>query len=357
MFIRIGPARHRGGHCSVLLGLLLLSSCDLPKPVAPGVEMSPRIVHLFPEGSGAGRINNRGEVLISTEAGQFIWSRSAGYRAIPDEQWRALNDRGELVGTRGSAPDRQAIYWPGSGPVQVLPPPPGHHDAAASDINDFGVIVGGAFDPEFPAYERTGARVPVVWDGMEPSLLPIDPVFADYYASLEATAVNDFGDIVGTGTAPTSWIVAAWRNRQPTSGGGVDINNVGQVIGNGFNKEDQYDVRSSLSSLWKPAAPAAPIGPSAYSVTARAINDLGVVVGGFRYPDVDWEDNPYGWGPMLPFRWTHGSGLEPLPLPEGATGGTAGAVNALGLITGTVYRQEGSVISWNRGVIWATLHR
>ena len=168
--------------------------------------------------SGAADINNRGQVVGSS-------ATVAGFEAILWEHGNlmslgdlpggatnsgaaAINELGTVVGTGSTARGFRAFVWR-NGVMRQLRLPPELQQAAsagASDINQSGVIVGGA---------GGGIGIPLVWPSRnkEALVLPIPTLFTDAIAS----AVNDRGDIVGTAfiveegsDEPTSAVI--WRN-------------------------------------------------------------------------------------------------------------------------------------------------
>ncbi|HEX8454070.1 MAG TPA: DUF3466 family protein [Longimicrobium sp.] len=106
----------------------------------------------------------------------------------------AINDRGAVVGSSGSwgshrrYQDWVAFIWTAEGGVISIPRPADTDVAAATDINNLNEVVGSA---HLLGYNRSHAWVWRKETGTE--LLP-----AMGQANSTATAINDWGDIIGT---------------------------------------------------------------------------------------------------------------------------------------------------------------
>lgn len=319
-----------------------------PRPFSIGfdlvsreIQMPARVLELHPPGatrSWAIAINNRGEVLIGSDAGHFIWSAETGFRAIPESDWQAMNDAGHVVGTRGSHPATEAVFWPGSGPVRVLALPAEREYANANDINNAGIIVGKA---GWRGTDGFQARQSIRWESAttvgEPLHGPND-------------AINDVGDVVGVidfidGFYPRYSLWTAGEDRG--SPGGLDINNAGQTIRTYPHQQNEQEWVQSR--FWSPESGDSNIGPSRMSVTSNALNNHGLVVGKFRH---GFGGGSYEWGPDIPFHWAAGREMEPLELPDGFEGGAAIDVNDFGQIAGTAFETFYYGGQTPRAVLW-----
>jgi uncharacterized membrane protein len=329
------------------IDVLAAPSCRAPGALRP--------IQLLPPGataSGASAINNRGEVLVSSDVGSFLWSATAGYRAIPREAWRGVNDQGQLFGVRGRSPDRQAVFWPGSGEVRVLPLLPGQTDPDAAAMNNVGTIVGSVYDPAYPGVFGPGARVPIVWEGGIPRILSPEygPDSRVDYGSWGAYGINDRGDILGSGTSEDKISAMVWENGQQgqlinSQVYAIALNNVRQAIFGNIEKFGGDYLK--YVDVWSPPDNWVGISSRRYDVRARAINDHGVVVGYLDHRD-DLGDLV---GPVTPFRWSSKSGVEDLPLPDGSTGGVASDVNEQGQVVGTTRHDNvGRAVLWSSEV-------
>src|SRR5688572_17150416 len=176
------------------------------------------------ERSRAIAVNDLGEVVVvDDETGAaFLWSAASGFQPIPIESPRAVNNQSQVVGTNGQYGESVPLLWSPSGGLQSLALPAGYAHAVAYDINNAGVIVGGAV-----AYP---AALPLRWVGGVP-----DPLFLPedlYGPPSPANAVNDRGDVVGT-VWPESYVYSLiWPNDGdvPVQAGGLvhDINDARQ---------------------------------------------------------------------------------------------------------------------------------
>ena len=104
----------------------------------------------------------------------------------------AINNHGRAVGGAHDAHGRdRAVIWSGTRPMD-LGTLPRHHSSGASDINDFGLVVGASYASE------EGAAV--LWeDGMISDLN--DRITPDAgWRLYQAVAINNSGQVIGTGT-------------------------------------------------------------------------------------------------------------------------------------------------------------
>lgn len=148
-----------------------------------------------------------------------------------------INDSGVVVGAASSSGGYRGFVWSGNGPMEALATPPGTTEAFAQAINNKGQIVGGADAGYVPA--PPPPPVAVLWDQGVPITLPPLAEGAVAYA----TDINDFGQIVGN-SAPTGipWLVrdaVLWQEGQVTDLGSLGgyfaiasaINNDGVAVG------------------------------------------------------------------------------------------------------------------------------
>lgn len=273
--------------------------------------------------SAASGINNVGHVAGLADitnpdfspSRAFFWTRKRGLQdlgTLPIDpsvaeffaSWaNGLNDLGSVVG--GSWYDAQynhAFLWTRSGGIQDLGVPPGFLGSTdAYSINIFGQVVGTAFESEGgdigPPYAFLWTRAA----GMQ--LLGSLP--GGQYS--RASAINDFGQVVGTASTYGSDLcndAFLWTK----SGGMVDlgnwtalaINNFGRVVGSGIvGGEDRALLWTSVNGLQD-------LGtlPGGNSSWAAAISDLDLVVG--------WSTTGASPNTTHAMLWSRHSGMQDL---------------------------------------------
>ena len=332
------------------LATLALAACDASAPVRPPPDADgPRLAtvaadacavdgeltvrRIDPPGAERSRaiaVNDLGEVVVvDDETGAaFLWSAASGFQPIPIESPRAVNNQSQVVGTNGQYGESVPLLWSPSGGLQSLALPAGYAHAVAYDINNAGVIVGGAV-----AYP---AALPLRWVGGVP-----DPLFLPedlYGPPSPANAVNDRGDVVGT-VWPESYVYSLiWPNDGdvPVQAGGLvhDINDARQFVSTQYD-EVSADASASLCQLYGDCVQIAPA--SGVATTAVALNDAAVVVGE-RYP-VDI----YPTAPRRAYRWTSAGGVDFLPLLPGTDSSSGVDINEAGVIVG---RSNSIAVLW-----------
>jgi probable HAF family extracellular repeat protein len=250
-------------------------------------------------------VNDAGVVVGSSYAGPaaggcclpirgFVWTDGAGMQALAsmagavDRETRAtaINNAGQIVGTAMAADGSyRAVLWPTADASPIDVSVPGSTFTSASDINDAGVVVGGAsFGASVSAYRRTAAGGHQLLPGLGGSVA-------------DARAINGGGAIVGVaevadGTQhPFLWTAA---------GGTIDLG----------------------------------LPPGAVDARARAIDDAGRVVVSAGYIDEgsgDWQERAWLWvaGDWIPLHlpdraWTVATGINESLVLTGATLSTSG---------------------------------
>ena len=302
--------------------------------------------------SAAVALNDRGEVIVTASSGNFIWSVARGHRPLPLPAPQAINNSGVVVGSNeGGSSERRAQWWSEEMGLRTLPVPAGYRAGFAADINDVGVVVGGARGPTPPVAEDAyheipdQTMVPIAWVAGVPSLLPLENqgYFMELYG---AAGINDRNEIFGGAFVESYSYELLWSpfvdGGLPQSiylpggdgGSATDINNAGQVTG---TTSSEWDANNAV--LWDASTDFQYLHRGPEETAATALNDAGVVVGHLREFNEDW----YEWGVRLPVRWTPDRVLERLPLPPGATSGYAVDVNERGDIAGVV---EGRAVLW-----------
>jgi len=149
--------------------------------------------------SGADAINDRGQVVgnadLSGNAGGhvFLWERRHGMQDLGFEASpAALNNVGQIVGTRGTFPFEHAFLWDAQHGVQDLGTLDGF-GSFASGINNVGHVVGYSSFNGINSYHAFLYR-----DGVMTDLNDLLPP-GSTWRLIEARAINDAGQIVGFG--------------------------------------------------------------------------------------------------------------------------------------------------------------
>lgn len=260
---------------------------------ATGTQMLPTL------GSGSGidsyafGINNAGQVVGSSELSTssneraFRWSATGGLEDLGATSGyptyrtygMAINEAGVVAGYKYLGGD-EALRWDADGSASTLAhrTSSGGAQAQASAINNAGQIVG------------TGDNQPVMWssDGALRSLGGI----AGQSLTGHAYGINDLGQVVGTTDASlTAFIWESGTGMQALSGiealgnnsEGRDINNAGVVVGQiSVSAASSGFVWSAADGAWNIESLIDPSDPYFGLVNlyfAQAINEAGQIVG------------------------------------------------------------------------------
>ncbi len=218
----------------------------------------------------------------------FSYTTGGGLIPLPNDSTRPFgqangaNDNGIAVGTgattffgSGALP----LQWIG-GSVEQLPIVPGSGVGRANDVNNSGLVVGsnGGGSGEFAAYWSGGA------------VNPITATTGGGATMTTAHRVNDAGQAVGNG---------------------IDPNNLAR------NVALMYDTNSG--TLTEIPALAGHNGGIAFDISENSY-----VVGSSSFNQSD----------SMPFIWSSGTGSVGIPLPSGASTGSARGVNSDGWVVG-----------------------
>ena len=339
------PSRPLRGALAALVGAILMSGAAVAATPTYRIVLLPELPDTGH--SAAYAISDAGQIVGSASdlaSGTYAISwGTAPYAPQPlaslaphtTVAW-AVNDAGVVVGNAGLDFGSLAVLWDPSGAIVELGDlPRGPLQSSANDINGSGVAVGQG--------TSTQGRVgPVFWT-MPGQTRKLGPAL---YSGL-AEAVNDFGDVAGYYTSGRPAFVthaARWRvGRQWMQDlgdlpGGSDfskaygINDARQVVGT-----SQSDL-GARAVLWSSDGSMTDLGDlgDGSSYVALDINEAGNIVG--RY-----ETSVTRRG----FLWTATDGMrdlydlidpaDPLRAQFGADFVNIEAINASGLIVGTMY--------------------
>ena len=152
------------------------------------------------ESSEALAINNRGQVVGRRSRGAFLWSAETGMVDLkPQGSAVAINDSGQIAGCRYNADMKpRPVMWDSNGNGKDLTPVLGDGDTSISAINESGDIVG--------TRTKDGRNAAFLWSpsgGLtELGTLPDPPVFVGSISppplpGTQAASVNDQGQVVG----------------------------------------------------------------------------------------------------------------------------------------------------------------
>ena len=286
-------------------------------------------------GTSAIAINDRGEIAgtSGTASGlphAVLWSHGAvadlGILPISTQSAAlSINNRGQVVGYGDTPTGQHAILWDHGAIVDLGPLEPGG-SGLARHINNRGQVVG---EGESAA---TGTTHGVVWQNGT----VIDLGAGDAFTN------NDRGEVVGFLTVGGAFLWRDGRTRLlgTLPGGGFsvanDINQHGQVVG-------WAEVRNtSHGFIWAGRA-MEDLGalPGGVGSIANAINDRGQVVGSAGTAN----------GEGHAFLWEKGTMIDLGMLP-GSTSSEAIAINERGQIAGWSHSPSGSeIFLWEKGTM------
>lgn len=221
----------------------------------------------------------------------FSWTQLGGIQGLPNLASPArnfgvgngVNDAGVVVGTGsttafGSSP--LPLMWSG-GVVSQLPLPAGQTLGRANDVNGANVAVG--------SVNAGSLEAGVVYSGGTATVITALTPAGCFLRT--AYGINDGGRICGFG---------------------IDPNNAARNVG--FLYELATNTASEVGAL-----------PGMNGAIAFDVSPAGHVVG----------SSMLNQGSGLPFIWTPGGGMQPIPLPAGTSQGSARGVNSSGWAVGT----------------------
>lgn len=240
-----------------------------------------RIIPLSPTGGNAD-INARGQVaftelIADTPRAKFYDGhvvRDLGTLGGAGALIAALNEAGQVAGTSSTGTTDHAFRWSKqTGMIDLAAP--GTGPSFATDINNKGWVTGGAVFPGQPGSH--GFR----WT---PRTGMVD--LGAVNMSSIAYALNDSGTVVGEAVAvgSTNSVAVMWPGGRPgpvllttsptPASAARDINNAGQIVGNGAPAPGFADI----PFLWSPSTGLVDLNISP-PVAPTQINEKGVVIG------------------------------------------------------------------------------
>ncbi len=91
-----------------------------------------------------GALNNRGEVVGSSDGVGFKWTATGGMVRIPmaNTSVNVINDNGDAAGAVGTGEHLTPLVWLASGEIKILQMPPGARYSFPVAINNNGVVAG-----------------------------------------------------------------------------------------------------------------------------------------------------------------------------------------------------------------------
>lgn len=283
-------------------------------------------------------INDKGEVAITvTPMGPsgitYLWDPTNGSQYIGWITTGAINNSGQIAGTKGGNANDYACLWDAVNGFQDLGTL-GGTNSRAFDINDQGNIVGNADIVGDVAHA-------FIWD-------PINKMqdIGNPNVNSSARAINSSNQVVGTSWDSNNnnlafyWDPVNKMQELGTLGGSISfargINDHGQIAGYSTDSNGQSHV-----FLWDQVNKMTDLGsPGSYAVYTFEINNLDQIVGSYS---LDAQLN----GPSRPFVWDPVNKWQELPTLGGKYN-SAISINDAGQIVGYSAIESGRI----HAVLW-----
>jgi hypothetical protein len=196
-----------------------------------------------------------------------------------------LNDKGQVAVTNADG-SKTGIYR--SGIFTPLPAPPAGYKVTAWDINNGGIVVGGAFPPSDPTHEQgfilIGSKYTFFsrpgWDNTEARAIANSGLITGYNATSDASTTAGFIYNAGKHTFTDATPPGSGTGFSVTQGMNAD----GRICGDGRSPElGRYAFVWQQGTLVRGARELAPflarLKIADANSAARGINDAGVIVG------------------------------------------------------------------------------
>jgi probable HAF family extracellular repeat protein len=269
----------------------------------------------------------------------FRVADNAGTMLPPEGFFAAINDRGQIAGTRGRYGHWAAAIWE-QGKITSLGALPGSTSTASSDINERGQVIGSSFSK---AQGGTTVERGFLWsDGQMTDL----GTLAWHATLVHPVAINAVGQVAGDGTvAPNNRHAFLWQDGKMTdlgTLGGRDcrvsgLNDRGEVVGSSSMKSAPRTPSVTHAFLWRDGR-MLDLGTLGGKVTyAVAVNNRGQVIGSSATGTGD--------GPRA-FVWESGT-MHALPTLGGGASSASG-INDHGQIVGWAAMKNGQ----RHAVLW-----
>jgi len=240
-------------------------------------------------------------------------------------QGLGVSDAGVAVG-RTLGVSNQGFVWTETGGLVPLRNLPGKPFGGANASNDVGQQVGTAADTFF----GSGA-VPIIWNNGVVAALP----FIQGENVGRANDINDDGLAVGSNGGGIAEVGVYYENgtataiTTTTTGGSTmttafGVNNSGLIVGNGIDPLNPARNVGLVYDLDRDTMIEVGALPGDNGALAFGVSNAGHVCG----------SSSFNQSSGMPYVWTEADGMTAIPLPVGATSGSARDVNVDGLVVG-----------------------
>lgn len=240
-------------------------------------------------------------------------------------QGTGISAEGVAVG-RSLGSSNAGFTWTLSGGLTALTNLPGRAFNQANDANTLGQAVGTATSTSF----GSGA-LPVLWNGTTPSQLPLP----GGQTVGRAWGINNNGVAVGSVGGGNTQFASYWDDighhtiTATTSGGAFmveafAINDAGQIVGSGIDPNNLARNVGLMFDLTTGVLSEIPALPGQNGTIAFELSESGVVTG----------SSSFNQSNGLAFMWDAVNGSSEIPLPAGASTASGRGANSSGWVVG-----------------------
>lgn len=243
--------------------------------------------------------------------------------------------QGNRVSPNGIATGRslgsptQAFSWTQGGGIVGLPnlASPSRPFGVGNGVNNAGVVVGTGATTAFGS-----SPLPLVWQGGVASQVMM-PAGQTLGRANDINSANMIVGSVGSGSSEVGFYFSGGNSNVITTQGpggtfirtAFSVNDAGIIVGFGIDPSNAArNVAFAYDSANNTASEVPPI-PGANGGIAFDVSEAGHIVG----------SSMQNQGSGQPFVWTQAGGTVQIPLPAGASQGSARGVNSSGLVVGT----------------------